>query len=87
MKVKLSDGRVFDAWQWNGTEFPPEEFEGLGFSEDQNGYDLYRVDDNFALELGRKRHYLKQDEWVLKSNKGAFALVSNKWFKENTTKV
>jgi len=87
MKVKLSDGRVYDAWQWRGTDFPPEEFEDLGYFEDDNGYDLCSVDDNFVLEPGRKRHVLRQDEWVLKSNKGAFALVSDRWFKDNTTKV
>ena len=83
------EGHSYLAVQWDGSNFPSdyEEFEGVGFFEDDNGYDLESVDTDFTLEPGRKYGYVRQDDWVLKNSEGKFSHVSERFFNENFKKV
>lgn len=79
------NGQTFVAIQWNGSDFPTdfEEFEGLGFFEDDNGYDLESVDTDFVLEVGRRYGVVRLNDWVLKNNEGKFSHVSEMFFRNN----
>ena len=66
---------VVDAIQWTGDLPLPEEFEEMGFLEDENGYDLL-----ILTKEGEMR--CKMDDWIIKGIEGEFYCCKNSVFQE-----
>lgn len=79
----ISNGKIYDVWQWNGQDFPPEGFEEFGYFEHDNGYDLDHCTQDFICDTNRTKNIVKLDDWVIKSEYGQFGICTPKWFQEN----
>ena len=87
IKVRVNDSDIiFFAWQWNGSDFPPEGWDKFGFMEADNGPNLESCSHDFITDPTVKQGLMRGGFWaIMADSRDASSICSPQWFQEHCT--